>query len=165
VMAGQGTIACEILEELPDVRTIIAPIGGGGMIAGIGTWAKTVSPKIRVVGAQSTEARAMYESFKSGKLKKIPVTPTIADGLAGQISQMALDLVTRVVDDILLADEAELKRTILWVLANERQVIEGSSAVGPALILQKKIRLENSEKTVIVISGGNVDMHVLGLDH
>lgn len=164
VMAGQGTIACEILEELPDVSTIIAPIGGGGMITGIGTWAKTVNPRIRVVGAQSTEARAMYESFKAGRLTEIPVTPTIADGLAGQISQMAFDHVRRVVDDIFLADETELKRTILWMLANERQVIEGSSAVAPALILQKMIHLGRSERTAIVISGGNVDTHVLGLD-
>ncbi|OGS41509.1 MAG: hypothetical protein A3K67_07085, partial [Euryarchaeota archaeon RBG_16_62_10] len=139
VMAGQGTIAFEILEDLPEVKTIIVPVGGGGLISGVGTWAKAVNPKIRVVGAQSTEARAMYESFKAGRLLEIPVTPTIADGLAGQISQMALDHVSRVTDDIVLADENELMKTILWVLSHERQVIEGSAAVGPAVMLQKRL--------------------------
>jgi len=164
VMAGQGTIALEIMEDLPDVETIIAPVGGGGMISGIGTWAKAINPGIRVVGAQSTEARAMYESFKAGRVVEISVTPTLADGLAGQISQMALEHVSRVVDDILLADENGLKDTVLWVLANERQVIEGSAAVGPALLLQNKIALGRFEKIALVVSGGNVDMHAIGLD-
>lgn len=164
VMAGQGTIALEIMEDLPDVETIIAPVGGGGMISGIGTWAKAINPGIRVVGAQSTEARAMYESFKAGRMVEISVTPTLADGLAGQISQMALEHVSRVVDDILLADENGLKDTVLWVLANERQVIEGSAAVGPALLLQNKIALGRFEKIALVVSGGNVDMHAIGLD-
>jgi len=164
VMAGQGTIASEIMEDIPDVETIIAPVGGGGMISGIGTWAKANNPGIRVVGAQSTEARAMYESFRAGRVVEIPVTPTLADGLAGQISQMALNHVSRVVDDILLADEKGLMDTVLWVMANERQVIEGSAAVGPALLLQNKITLGKSEKVALVVSGGNIDMHVIGLE-
>jgi threonine dehydratase len=163
VMAGQGTIALEILEDIPDLDTIITPVGGGGMISGVGAWAKTVNPNIRVLGAQSSAARAMYESFKAHRVLEIPVVPTIADGLAGQISQMALDHVSMVVDDILLAEERELKNTILWVLRNERQVIEGSSAVGPALILQKRIAFRKGEKVAMVISGGNIDMNLLGL--
>jgi len=164
VMAGQGTIALEILEDVPDLDTIITPVGGGGMISGVGAWVKTVNPSIRVLGAQSTVARAMYESFKAHRVIEIPVVPTIADGLAGQISQMALDHVSNVVDDILLAEEKELKNTILWVLKNERQVIEGSSAVGPALILQKRIAFSKGEKVAMVISGGNIDMNTLGLE-
>jgi threonine dehydratase len=163
VMAGQGTIACEILEEIPDIDAIITPVGGGGLIIGTGFWAKTINKEIRILGAQSTAARAMYESFKAGKVVEIPVVPTIADGLAGQISQMAFELASVHTDDILLAEEKELTNAILWILKNERQVIEGSAAVGPALILQKKIKLKKEEKVAVVVSGGNVDLDTLGL--
>lgn len=163
IMAGQGTIGLEIMEDLPDVDTVIAPIGGGGLISGVGTWVKTVNPKVKLLGAQSTAARAMYESFKKGSVREIPVVSTIADGLAGQISDMALDHVSRVVDDIVLAEENALRDTIIWILTNERQVIEGSSAVGPTLILNKRIDVKRGEKVAIVVTGGNVDMNMLGL--
>jgi len=163
VIAGQGTIGCEILEDMPETDTIIVPVGGGGLISGIALWAKTVNPKIRVVGAQSTAAYTMYECFKAKKIVDIPVSPTIADGLAGGISQTTLDLVLKYVDEIVLAKEEELKGAILWVLNNERQIVEGSGAVGPAAVLQRKIRFERGEKVVIVISGGNIDMELLKL--
>ncbi len=163
VIAGQGTIGCEILEEMPDVNTIIVPIGGGGLISGIALWAKTVNPKIRVVGAQSTAAYTMYECFRAKKIVDVPVPPTIADGLAGGISPMTLDLVLKYVDEIVLAEEKELKSAILWVLKNERQVVEGAGVVGPAAILQGKIRFKRGEKVVVVISGGNIDMELLNL--
>jgi threonine dehydratase len=163
VIAGQGTIGCEILEEMPDTNTIIVPIGGGGLISGIALWAKTVNPKIRVVGAQSTAAYTMYECFKAKKVVDVPVPSTIADGLAGEISQMTLDLVLKYVDEIVLAEEKELKSAVLWVLKNERQVVEGAGVVGPAAILQGKIRFKRGEKVVVVISGGNIDMELLNL--
>jgi len=163
VIAGQGTIGCEILEEMPDTDTIIVPIGGGGLISGIALWAKTVNPKIRVVGAQSNAAYTMYECFKAKKIVDVPVPPTIADGLAGGISQMTLDLVLKHVDEIVLAEEKQLKSALLWVLKNERQVVEGSGVVGPAAILQGKIRFKRGEKVVVVISGGNIDMELLNL--
>jgi threonine dehydratase len=163
VIAGQGTIGCEILEEMPDTDTIIVPIGGGGLISGIALWVKTVNPRIRVVGAQSTAAYTMYECFKAKKIVDVPVPPTIADGLAGGISQMTLDLVLKYVDEIVLAEEKELKSAILWVLKNERQVVEGSGVVGPAAILQGRIQFKRGEKVVVVISGGNIDMELLNL--
>jgi len=163
VIAGQGTIGCEILEEMPDTDTIIVPVGGGSLISGIALWAKTINPNIRVVGAQSTAAYTMYECFKAKKIVEVPVPPTIADGLAGGISQMTLDLVLKYVDEIVLAKEEELKSPILWVLKNERQVVEGSGVVGPAAILQGKIWFKPGEKVVVVISGGNIDMELLDL--
>jgi len=163
VIAGQGTIGCEILEEMPDTDTIIVPVGGGSLISGIALWAKTINPNIRVVGAQSTAAYTMYECFKAKKIVDVPVLPTIAEGLAGEISQMTLDLVLKYVGEIVLAKEEELKSAILWVLKNERQVAEGSGVVGPATILQGKIRFKPGEKVVVVISGGNIDMELLGL--
>ncbi len=163
IMAGQGTIACEILEELPDADLIIAPIGGGGLISGIGAWAKSVNPRLRLIGAQSTAARAMHESLRARRVVEIPVVPTLADGLAGQISQFALDHVSKYVDETALANEEGLKEVIKWILRNERQVIEGSAAVGPALLLEKKVRLEPGDKVAVVITGGNIDTTVLGL--
>jgi threonine dehydratase len=163
LIAGQGTIGCEILEEMPDTEKIVVPTGGGSILSGIAVWAKTINPKIKIIGAQSTAAYTMHECFKAKKLVEVPVPPTIAEGLAGGISQVTLDLVLKYVDDIVLAEEEGLKDAILWMLKNERQVVEGSGIVGPAAILQKKIRFEPGEKVVTVISGGNIDIEVLGI--
>jgi len=163
VIAGQGTISCEILEEMPETNVILVPVGGGGLISGIALWAKTVNPNIRVIGVQSTAAYTMRECFEAKKIVEVPVPPTIADGLAGGISQMTLDLALKYVDEMVLAKEEELKKAILWVLKNERQVVEGAGIVGPAAILQGKIRFKPSEKVVVVISGGNIDMELLNL--
>jgi threonine dehydratase len=163
VIAGQGTIGCEILEELPDTNAILVPVGGGGLISGIALWAKTVNPNIRVAGVQSTAAYTMYECFKAKKIVDVSVPPTIADGLAGGISQITLDFALEYVDEIVLAKEEELKKAIFWVLKNERQVVEGAGVVGPAAILQGKIRFKPDEKVVAVISGGNIDMELLDL--
>ena len=163
VMAGQGTIGLEILEDLPEVGKIIVPVGGGGLSTGVGLWAKTINPLITVIGAQSTVAKAMYESFRAKRVVELPVLPTMADGLAGQISQMAFEHVSKYVDDIMLADEEGLKDTILWILKHEKQLIEGSAAVGPSLLLQKRLSLDKGEKVAIVISGGNIDVERLGI--
>jgi len=163
VIAGQGTVGCEILEEIPDTNMILIPVGGGSLLSGIALWAKTVNPNIKVVGVQSTAAYTMHECFKANKIVEVPVPPTIADGLAGGISQMTLDFALRYVDEIVLAKEEELKKAILWVLKNERQVVEGAGIVGPAAILQRQIRFKPGEKVVVVISGGNIDMELLNL--
>lgn len=163
VIAGQGTIGYEILEEMPETNVILVPVGGGGLISGIALWAKTVNPNIKVVGVQSTAAYTMHECFEAKKIVEVPVPPTIADGLAGGISQMTLNLALKYVDEMVLAKEEELKKAILWILKNERQVVEGAGIVGPAAILQRKIRFKPGEKVVVVISGGNIDMEPLNL--
>jgi threonine dehydratase len=163
LIAGQGTIGCEILEDIPDVETIVVPAGGGSILSGIAIWAKSINPKIRMIGAQSTATYTMHECFRARKLVDVPVPPTIAEGLAGAISQVTLDLALKYVDDIVLAKEEKLKEAILWVLKNERQVVEGSGVVGQAAILQKKIKFKRDEKVVVVVSGGNIDMELLGL--
>ncbi|MCW4002035.1 MAG: pyridoxal-phosphate dependent enzyme, partial [Candidatus Bathyarchaeota archaeon] len=163
IISGQGTIGYEILEEIPDINVILVPVGGGGLISGIALWAKTVNPQIRVVGVQSTAAYTMYECFKAKKIVNVPVPPTIADGLAGGISQVTLDLALKYVNEMVLAKEEELKKAILWVLKNERQVVEGAGIVGPAAILQNKIRFKPNEKVAVVVSGGNIDIELLDL--
>ncbi len=161
--AGHGTIALEVSEELPEVSTYLIPVGGGGLATGIAVWAKTVNPDVRVIGAQSTAARTMHECFRARGLVEVPVPPTMAEGLAGGITQLNLDLALRYIDDIVLAEESGLKDAIIWILRNERQVIEGSAAVGPAAILQRKVRFGAGEEVVVVISGGNTDLEMLGL--
>jgi threonine dehydratase len=163
VIAGQGTIGCEILEEMPEADTIIAPVGGGGLISGISLWTKTVAPNVRVIGAQSTSAFTMYECFKAKEIVSVPVPSTIADGLAGGISQKTLDLSIRYVDEIVLAEEKKLKSAILWVLENEHQLLEGAGVVGVAAVLDGKIHLTPDEKVVIVNSGRNLDLETLDL--
>ncbi|MFQ5980169.1 MAG: threonine/serine dehydratase [Candidatus Heimdallarchaeota archaeon] len=163
VIAGQGTIGCEILEEIPEIETIIVPIGGGGLISGIALYCKTLNPKIRVIGAQSTAAYTMSECFRAKKMVDVPVPPTIAEGLAGGIDQLTLDLVLEYVDEIVLAKEEDLKDSILWILEKERHVVEGSGIVGPAAILQRIVGFDQGEKVAVVISGGNIDIDMLNL--
>ncbi len=163
VIAGQGTIACEILEDKPELDTIIVPIGGGGLISGIALYCKTLNPNIRVIGAQSTAAYTMHECFNAKKEVDVPVPPTIAEGLAGGIHQLTLDLVLKYVDEIVLAREEELMSAILWILKHERQIVEGSGIVGPAAILQNKVQFRPGEKVAVVISGGNIDMEHFNL--
>ncbi len=163
VFAGHGTIGIELLEDMPDVETILIPVGGGGLASGISCWAKSLDPEIRVVGVQSTAAHTMHECFRAKRLVEVPVPPTVAEGLAGGITQLNLDLALKLLDDIVLADEEDLLKTIRWVLATERQLIEGSAAVGPTAILEKKVPLQKGEKMAVVVSGGNIDLDRLGI--
>lgn len=164
VMAGHGTVGLEILEDLPDAKTIVCPVGGGGLLSGIATWAKTVRPSTRIVGAQSTAAFTLHECFKAKRLVEVPVPPTICEGLAGGISQLNLDLALRWFDDIVLADEGRLKDALIWLMRNERQIVEGSAVVGPAAVLQAKLKFERGEKVAIVLSGGNIDLDRIGIE-
>ena len=163
VMAGHGTVGLEILEDLPDVGTIVCPVGGGGLLSGIATWAKTVNPAVRIIGTQSTAAHTLHECFKAKKLIDVPVPSTICEGLAGGITQLNLDLALRWFDDVVLADEERLKDAIIWIMRNERQIVEGSAVVGPASILQGKLEFDKGETVAIVISGGNIDLDRIGI--
>lgn len=158
VIAGQGTIAYEILEQNPEINTILVPVGGGGLISGIAIWAKALNPEIKVIGVQTTKARTMYESFKAKKVVELPVEPCIADGLAGKISPATLSIVLKYVDDIILVDDDKLMDAVLWTLENEKQIVEPSGAVGIAAILQNKLKIKGKAKIAIVISGGNIDV-------
>ena len=163
VMAGHGTVGLEVLEDLPEVDTILCPVGGGGLLSGIATWAKAISPGVRVVGVQSTAAYTLHECFRARRLVDVPVPPTLCEGLAGGITQLNLDLALEWFDEVVLADEDRLKEAILWLMREERQVVEGSGAVGPAAVLQGKVRLERGEKVAVVVSGGNIDLDRIGV--
>ncbi|MEE9173692.1 MAG: pyridoxal-phosphate dependent enzyme, partial [Thermoplasmata archaeon] len=160
VMAGQGTIAMEILEERPETDALIVPVGGGGLIVGMAVWAKSVRPSLRVIGAQSSRARTMYESLRAGRVVEVPEEPTVADGLTGGITPENLALVQKHVDQIVLAEEARIPEAMAQIHAKEDHVIEGAAAVGVAAIIQGALALRPSEETVVLISGGNVDPRI-----
>jgi threonine dehydratase len=161
VIAGQGTIGCEILEDLPETEVLLVPIGGGGLISGVSLWVKTVKPEIAIIGVQSSATRAFYENYKAGRLFHVPIEPTIADGLAGNTEQLNLDIARRYVDDIILVEEAGLREAIRWTLENERRVLEPAGVVGVAALLQKKAPVKRGAKVVVVASGSNIDPTLL----
>ncbi len=154
VVAGQGTVALEILEDLPDVRTVIVPVGGGGLIGGVGTVLKAINPTIRVIGVQSTQTRSMYEAFKAGRVVPCPIGPTIADGLAGQIDEASFTRAHAVVDEMQVVDEMAIPAAIR-ALFDEGVVAEGAAAVGVAALAEGVIKADGP--TVVIITGGNID--------
>jgi len=156
VIAGQGTIALEILEALPDAGTIVVPIGGGGLIAGIALAAKSINPKIKIIGVQSEASPTMYKSLRARKPVATPIDDTIADGLAGRfVTELNLKIIQQWVDDVILVSEAAIKATMKLVLETEHIVIEGSAAVGLAAFIEN--RIVALEKTVVVLTGRNLD--------
>ena len=161
VVAGQGTIGLEILEDLPNVESIIVPIGGGGLIAGISTAAKNVKPDLEVLGVQPENSPAMYQSLKAGKIIDAEMRETIADGLAGNIEKgsITFEIIQRCVDEVLLFDENVVKRMIRLLWENERQVVEGAGAISVAPIVTNPNRFAG-RRAVSVITGGNIDADV-----
>ena len=157
VVAGQGTVGLEILEDLPDVREVLVPVGGGGLAAGVGI---AVAARARVTGVQSTATTAMHAAFEAGRVVGVDDPPeTLCDGLAGETETEAYERARGVVDSIRLVDEAAVAPAIRELYRVEGVVAEGSGAVGVAAILAGDLHLEGS--AVVVISGGNIDRHVL----
>lgn len=162
VIAGQGTIALEILKEKPDINMIIVPIGGGGLISGIAIAAKSINPKIKITGVQSTSSPCMYESIKAGKIIRAKLKPSIAEGIHANIEKdsITFDFVKKHVDKILLVNESEIKKAIKFLLENHHQIAEGAGAVGLAALLKYKKQFKK-RKIAVVISGSNIDMGLL----
>lgn len=159
VIAGQGTLGIELLEDLPEVATVVVPLSGGGLIAGVARAVKSADPAIRVVGVTMARGAAMYESQKAGCPVQVEELPSLADALGGGIgldNRFTFPMVRDLVDDLLLVDEDEIAPAIRHAYRQERQVIEGSGAVGIAALLAG--RIEGPGPIVLVVSGGNVDM-------
>jgi threonine dehydratase len=158
IIAGQGTIALEIYEELKNVDLIIVPIGGGGLISGIAFTAKMLNPNIKIIGVQTHGASTMYESWKAGKIVDIQEFYTIAEGLLGGLESNAITfkIIQKYVDEIVLVGEESVKKAIrlLWKL--EGQIVEGAGATVVAYILEVKTKVKN-KNVVAVISGGNIN--------
>jgi threonine dehydratase len=158
VIAGQGTIGLEILEELPDVEVLLVPAGGGGIIVGIGLWAKTINPKIRVIGVQSTASPQMHAAFEAGRLVIVRVLDSLADGIAGNIEpgSRMYDLARRYVDEIVLVEESEIAHAIAWYIEHHHLLVEGSGAVVLAALLKQRIDGMKGKTVAAVLTGRNV---------
>ncbi len=164
VMAGQGTIALEILEQAQDLDAILVPIGGGGLIAGIASAVKQINPKLQVIGVTAAGAPAMRESYKLGRAVDSTEVRTIADGIAVRdTSPVTLEIILETVDDIVEVDDEEIADAILFLLENQKLVVEGAGAVGVAALLYEKVALASDAKIAVVLSGGNIDVTMLSV--
>ena len=161
VIAGQGTIGLEMLKEQGDLDVVLVPIGGGGIAAGIALAVKTINPKIKVIGVQTKNAPSMYESVRCGHIESIPVSKTIADGIAvGKPGDLTFSVIKEYVDDIITVSETEISQAFLLLLENCNLVCEGAGAVSVAAILSGKIDLKG-KKVGAVLSGGNIDINLI----
>jgi len=161
VIAGQGTIALEILEEINNIDMLVIPIGGGGLISGIASVAKQIKPTIKIVGVVASGAKAMKQSFEAKKPIDSLSVKTIADGIAVRdTTPKMLDYVLELVDEIVEVEDNEIASAILFLLEQHKLVVEGAGATGTAAIMHNKIDIEN--KTVVLpLSGGNIDVTML----
>lgn len=156
VIAGQGTVALEILEQCPEVRTIVAGVGGGGLISGIAVAAKALRPDVRVIGVQASGAAAFPPSLRAGEPVRLPTYATIADGIAvGRPGDLTFAHVSKLVDEVVTVTDEDISRALLMLLERGKQVVEPAGAVGVAALLAGAVRAETP--VVSVLSGGNID--------
>ena len=159
VIAGQGTLGLELMEDLPEVRTVLVPLSGGGLISGVARAVKSINPAVRVVGVSMERGAAMHESQKAGRPVQVRELPTLADSLAGGIgldNQYTFAMVRELVDDIVLVDERQIADAIRHAYWEEQQVIEGSGAVGIAALKAGFVR--DPGITAVLVTGRNIDM-------
>ena len=161
VIAGQGTIALEIIEQLPEVDAVLVPIGGGGLISGIAYTLKTLKPNVKVIGVEAKGAPCMKNAIEHGSLEKLPSVSTIADGIAvKQPGDLTYDICSKYVDEIVTVTDDEISAAILALMETQKLVSEGAGAVGVAAALFNKVDLKG-KKVVSVVSGGNIDVTIL----
>lgn len=159
VIAGQGTIGLEILEQLPDVDAVVVPVGGGGLISGIATAIKARSPDTAVIGVEAERMPAMQQSVAAGCVTPMPMANTIADGISvARVGQHTLPMVQSLVSQIVTVSEEEIAAAIMTLLEREKSLAEGAGAAGFAALLYHRIPEVAGKKVVVVISGGNIDM-------
>jgi threonine dehydratase len=163
VMAGQGTIALEILEELPDVRNLIVPVGGGGLIAGMASVIREIAPHVRIIGVESMAAHSMSDSFGAGSVCDADVSVTLADGIAvKRPGKKTFPVIRSCVDEIVMVEEEEIALAIVSLLERTKLLVEGAGAVPLAAMLHGRIP-DVSGKTVCLLSGGNIDVKTISL--
>ena len=163
VIAGQGTIALEIFEQMNNkVDTILCPIGGGGIIAGVAVAAKSLNPNVKIIGVQTANIPSMHESMKAGKVTTAFKDTSVADGISVKtVGELTFNIVKDLVDDVILVEEGEIAEGLLFLMENQKVVAEGSGAVTTAAILSGKYIPKENENVVCIISGGNIDINTL----
>ncbi len=163
VIAGQGTIALELLKDMPDIGAAIIPVGGGGLIAGVSYALKHLKPDIHVIGVQAAGAPAMYRSFRESSLLEIEGAGTFADGIAvGKPGSLTFPIIRDHVDEMVTVDDEEIAGAILLLLERSKIVAEGAGAAALAALLYRKIR-PAGVKTAVLLSGGNIDANILSM--
>ena len=161
VIAGQGTIALELAEQVPDMDAIIVPIGGGGLISGIAYTIKTLNPKVKVSGVQAQGAPSMFNSIHDSKIEELDSVFTIADGIAvKKPGDLTYDICSKYVDEIVTVTDDEISAAILALMEQQKLVTEGAGAVSVAAAMFGKVDL-TGKKTVCLLSGGNIDVTIL----
>ena len=161
VIAGQGTIALELAEQVPDMDAVIVPIGGGGLIAGIAYTVKSLNPNIKVYGVQAAGAPSMANSVHDGKIERLDFVRTIADGIAvKQPGDLTYELCSKYVDEVVTVTDDEISAAILALMEQHKLVTEGAGAVAVAAAMFGKMDL-NGKKAVCLLSGGNIDVTIL----
>ena len=163
VIAGQGTIALEIFEQMNNkVDTILCPVGGGGIISGVAVAAKSINPNVKIIGVQTANIPSMYESIKEGKVTTAFKATSVADGISVKtVGDKTFDIAKELVDEVVLVDEGEIAEGLLFLMENQKVVAEGSGAVTTAAILSGKYKPKADENVVCIISGGNIDVNTL----
>ncbi|MCD7773945.1 MAG: threonine ammonia-lyase [Ruminococcus sp.] len=161
VIAGQGTIGLELLEQLPNMDAVVVPIGGGGLISGVAFAIKQLNPKIKVYGVQAQGAASMFNSIKDHEIECLESVSTIADGIAvKEPGDLTFELVDKYVDDIVTVNDDEISTAILTLMEQQKLVVEGAGAVAVAAVLFNKLPLEG-KNVACLLSGGNIDVTIL----
>ncbi|HTP49300.1 MAG TPA: threonine ammonia-lyase [Anaeromyxobacteraceae bacterium] len=162
VIAGQGTIGLEVLEQVPDLDAVVVPVGGGGLASGIAVAAKALSPRIRVIGVETEALPSMLAALEAGELVTLEGASTLADGIAvKRAGDVTFEHVQRYVDEIVTVSEEEIASAILYLLEKEKTVAEGAGAVGVAAMMHHRLRGLEGKRVCAVVSGGNIDVNVI----
>lgn len=161
VMAGQGTIGLELMEQNPYLEAVVVAVGGGGLIAGVATAIKETNPRIKIYGVETLAIASMKEALRQGKPVTLPPARTIAEGIAvRRAGELTLAVVKKYVDDIVLVDEEEIAEAILTLLEKEKTVAEGAGAAPLAALLHDRLPLKD-KKVAVIVCGGNIDVNVV----
>jgi len=162
LIAGQGTVGLEIVEDWPEVDVIVVPIGGGGLISGIALAARSVNPRVRIIGVESSGAPGMQRSVAEGRLVTLDRVDCIIDGLRVRtVGERTFEIVRRVVDEVVTLPDEEIFDAMLWVMHHTKLVVEGAAAAPVGALLKGLIRAPAGARVVAVLSGGNVDLEQL----
>jgi threonine dehydratase len=164
VVAGAGTIALELLNDFPALDAIVVPVGGGGLISGIGIVVKSRSPATRVIGVEVAASCPFTKSLAAGRVVTIDVGPSLADGLTGNLDPdtITFDIVRQVVDRIVVVDEADLRRALAGIITREHLIAEGAAAAGVAAMLTAAVDFRG-QKIAVILTGANIDAETLML--
>ncbi|MCP4499945.1 MAG: threonine ammonia-lyase [Deltaproteobacteria bacterium] len=162
VIAGQGTVGLELIEQNPYIEVVVVPVGGGGLISGIAVAMKKVRPHVRIVGVEASVLASMKASVDAGKRVVLPAHSTIADGIAvSKVGERPFAIARDLVDDFVTVDDDEIARAILYLLEREKTVAEGAGAAGVAAILAERIPDIKGKKVAVVVGGGNIDVNII----